>query len=185
MMKVIAAVAAAVLGLVFPSFAEENLVARATSYLGDTGERVFQLDIVEITSKAAPNQSGQQIDITREVRIRCVSGCNRDVSYREVVDVPPFGGAFVLRDDSPEFVTTWGGGSAYHVRIYRVEGDHIAKVLEEGTKSFPQFVMDHDGSFITVLTDPDSPHKVRKITLRGILWRNGPKGYAANGGRRR
>lgn len=183
-MKAITAIAVAAIFIVQPSKAEETLVARATNYLGDTGERVFQLDIVEITHPSAPDQPVQKLNMSREVRIRCISGCKHPVSYREAVNDPPLGGAFVLRDDSPEFVTTWAGGSAYHIRIYRVEGDQIIKVLEAGTKSFPQFVMDRDGGFVTVLTDPNSPHKVRKITLHGILWRNSGVGYTPNGAMR-
>jgi hypothetical protein len=181
MKRVIPAIAVLILGTALPSNAEEILVARATNVIGN---RTFQLDIVENKRPAKPNQFGAKFRITREVRIRCISGCDHEVSYRETVDFVPVGGAFVLRDDSPEFVTTWGGGSAYRVFIYRVESDRISKVFEEATRSFPQFVMDRDGTFITVLNVEDSPIKVRKITVRGQLWRDGPKGYAPNGGTR-
>lgn len=177
MRKAITAIVATIIGIASPVLAKEMLLARATNYLGDKGERTFQLDIVEIENEAGSDHSGRSRGITREVRIQCISGCDRTISYRENIDDPLLGGAFVLRDDSPEFVTTWGGGSAYHVRIYRVEGDRIAKVLDAGTKSFPQFVMDRDGTFLTVLTDQDAPARTRKITVRGIQWRAGPHGY--------
>ena len=177
MMKMIPAAAAIMIGVTLPSHAEETLVARATNYIGDAVERTFQLDIVEIKHNAASNRFGRKFDISREVRIRCIKGCKKDISYRDQQLDMPFGGAFVLRDDSHEFITAWASGSAYRVRIYRVEGDHIAKVMDEGTKSFPQFVMDRDGAFMVLLDNPDSSAKVRKIVVRGAFWRNGSHGY--------
>ena len=65
--------------------------------------------------------------------------------------------AFCLWDGGSDLITIWASGSAYWVRIYHVGEDGIKKVLEQASKSAPQFEMAEDGSPLVILHNPDFP----------------------------
>ncbi len=142
-----------------------------------TGQETYRLDVVEKWEKLPPSEipahahsPGETHINYWDLRIRCIEYCKRHVDYSEKIgDIVVT--SFSLGDHSPEFVTIWAGGTCYRVRIYRVEGNRIVKVMEESTKEYPQFVYDKDGEKLIVLGNPYNHIKPGMRTVAGQFWK--------------
>jgi len=129
----------------------------------DIGKSEYQLDIEQqeekvtwTLSKPGDKEKHPGYDTFRMLTIRCINNCKPGFSYQEKLDDGPIA-AFRLWDASPDLITIWGSGSAYWVRVYHIGKDGITKVLEQATKSAPQFGIAEDGSPLVVLHNPDFP----------------------------
>jgi hypothetical protein len=105
----------------------------------------------------------------RRLEIDCIATCPHPVHYAEKIGDYPLS-VFRFWDDSDQFITIWVAGSAYVVRIYRIDKQGVTKVLEAGTKSAPQFVDDADGNPAVILTFPDSADQESRLSVSGIIW---------------
>jgi hypothetical protein len=149
----------------------------------------YQLDINEsqVPLKLPPSRASSNKPtkykgyiFVREISIKCIAGCSSKVSYEEKLNDIPIS-AFRMRDDSPDFVTTWVSGSAYWIRIYHICHETISKVLEEGSVSAPQIKFADDGSLIILLSNPDLS-STSKTSSNIQLWRWNGKQYQINSG---
>jgi hypothetical protein len=135
----------------------------------DVDDARFRATVIEEPT-AGPGLPSRQLEIT------CLEGCSTKLSYRETVGDRPIS-IFRLWDDSDKFITLWTAGSAYVIRIYAATSREIRKVLEEPTKSWPEFLVDAQGEPIVILRNSDLENYVpRDYQLRGVVWMwNGEK----------
>jgi hypothetical protein len=157
--------------------------------IGDVNHATFRLDITERLEKFSTHTPAKTTrhklktpDFlpVRTVEIECTSGCSKKVRFTEdLADVPL--GAFRLWDGTSQFVTIWGGATAYWVRIYNVDQSGVKKVFEEATKSAPQFGFAADSSPVVVLNDPTSTVKSGFAT-HGRVWKWSGERYQAVSG---
>ena len=104
----------------------------------------------------------------RELAIDCIAKCTRPIRYREAVaDVPL--GVFQPFDAEPVVVSLWAGGSAYHVRAYRLAVDGVTRVLDTATRSAPTVGVDAAGA-IAVTTTERQDDAGADAPLRTISW---------------
>jgi hypothetical protein len=106
------------------------------------------MEVDKLTDIPPPGSSAEKPPYhihVRELTIRCRSDCAGGSPYHEEMFDSPIS-AFRLWDGSPDLITTWASGSAYVVRIYHIADDKITKVLDQGTKSAPQFGFGADGT---------------------------------------
>ncbi len=152
-----------------------TLVDRLTALVQET---TYQLDIQEqwetdplplppVPPPYKEKHPGQML--IRVLTIHCINNCRSSSSYQEKIDDSPIS-AFWLWDGSPDLITIWAGGSAYRVRIYRVGKRGIEKVMEESTKTAPQFGIAPDQSLIVVLRNPESPAPQGSFQANGNIW---------------
>lgn len=113
---------------------------------GDQADVEFRLEVHELLP----------FDLTRELRIECVKGCKPAQSYSERMQ-DGYLGAIRLFDGAEHLITTWAGGSAYRVRVYRLGTNAITKVLEAGSMGAPGMRYDPDGRLVieTTLHGPE------------------------------
>ena len=142
-----------------------------------TGQETYQLDVAEKWEKLPPSEIPAHAHSPGEthinywnLHIRCIEYCKRHIDYNEQID-DSIVTSFNLGDRRPEFVTIWGGGTCYRVRIYRVEENRIVKVMEESTKEYPQFLYDKDGEKLIVLDNPYNDTKPGMRTVAGQFWK--------------
>ncbi len=174
--------------IVIPAVAdgtEEKLQARAVLW---SLQEDYQLDVVEkwvtfdppIASKRGDTHSQAAGMAVRDVRIRCIDHCTKNLTYDE--EVPDMiMGVFSYGDVDNEFITIWGGATAIWVRIYRVENDRIVKVMEDAAKGAPQFIFDKDGATQVVMTDDMAPMKKYTRHFTGQIWKSQSGRYAPIG----
>ena len=143
-----------------------------------TGHETYRLDVVEKWKKfdkpIMPSR-GERIPPLagmpfREVSIRCIEDCRKPLAFRDEVPDSILS-AFTLHENDKEFVTIWVGATAYWVRVYRVEKNRVAKVMEEASKSYPLFVSDRDGEKLIVLDNPYNHIKPDMRTVAGQFWK--------------
>ncbi len=125
------------------------------------GRDIYQADVVErvVPVPVTPSDRwakhpGQSW--VRVVQIHCTAGCREEVTFEEE-SFDSIISLFRLRDDACDFISIWASGSAYWVRIYHVDGATITKVMDEATKSAPEFIYSPNGSLLIRLENPDSP----------------------------
>lgn len=87
----------------------------------------------------------------RRLEITCGFGSKDSIQYREDTS-DGYLGAIRLFDGAEHLITTWAGGSAYRVRVYRLGPDAITKVLEAGSIGAPGMRYDPDGSLVIETT---------------------------------
>ncbi len=87
----------------------------------------------------------------RRLEIDCGFGAKDSVQYHEDTS-DGFLGAIRLFDGAEHLITTWAGGSAYRVRVYRLGRDAITKVLEAGSIGAPGMRYDPDGRLVIETT---------------------------------
>lgn len=109
-------------------------------------------------------------DLVRLLTIHCIDSCQAASSYHEKIFDSPIS-AFRLWDGSPDLITIWAGGSSYWVRIYHVGNRGIAKVLDEATRSAPQFGFAADGSPVVMLNNPDAPRPGGGFHVSSGTWK--------------
>ena len=79
--------------------------------------------------------------------INCGFGFKDGIQYREDTS-DRFLGAIRLFDGAEHLITTWAGGGAYRVRVYRLGPDAITKVLDAGSIGAPGMRYDPDGRLV-------------------------------------
>lgn len=95
---------------------------------------------------------GPSFPLHRRLAIDCGFGAKGIAQYREDTQ-DGFLGAIRLFDGAEHLITTWAGGSAYRVRVYRLGPDAITKVLEAGSIGAPGMRHDRDGGLIIETID--------------------------------
>lgn len=110
--------------------------------------------------------------VGRRLTIDCVAGCTRKVHYVEAVGDTSLG-LFQPFDAQPIVLSVWAGGSAYHVRGYRLTADGVTRVLDAATRSAPGVRVDQSGAIVVTTTERnetaapnDAPTRI-EWTLRG------------------
>ena len=106
-----------------------------------SGEGVYDLDVV----------SSDAFD--SELRISCVRECKTTTRYSEMIKVTGLLGAF---GDADTLITLWGSASVYWVRIYYVHEGNITKVLDQPSRTLPDFDVRSEGKRIMALHN-DTP----------------------------
>jgi hypothetical protein len=91
---------------------------------GFIGEGVYALDVV----------SSDTFD--SDLRISCLRECKATTPYSEMIKVTGFLGAFGSVDT---LITLWGSASVYWVRIYYIHDGSITKVLDQPSRTLPDF----------------------------------------------
>jgi len=87
-----------------------------------------------------------------DLQVFCIKGCLSPVKYSEQDDNSSGSlTAFRLSKDSPDLVTIWGGGDGYYIKIYRVGNGKITRVLDQGTRSWPQITIDNHNDLLVLL----------------------------------
>ncbi len=140
----------------------QALVARVV--VDPTYQTQFRADIVD----APIVRNGERL-LNWTLTIRCVRGCGKSIVYTENTSNHPIA-AFSLRDDSPQIITYWTGGSAGWVRIYEVSTTGIKKIFDQATRNFPQIAMAEDGSPVIILGNRDDPHPEGTFETHGQIW---------------
>ena len=142
--------------------AEPTLLAKSIGYFDG---QLFELYIEEFNG----NKTGVN-PTERKLTIHCIKNCVSPRNYEErFIDMPI--SAFRLWDGSHEFITIWASGSAYWVRIYNINSERILKVLDEATKSAPQFVYSKDGKEMVILDNPYKSDSIDRVILEGSIWK--------------
>ena len=153
----------------------DSLIARV---IGDVGGSTFQLDISDqfekVDSYPVRKTTDNKISFPdklpiRVVEINCISKCVKKIEFSENVDDFPLG-AFRLRDNTSQFVTIWVGATAYWTRIYNIGQGGVKKVLEQASKSAPQFGVSEDGSPVVIMDD-QAASIASDYILHGKIWR--------------
>jgi hypothetical protein len=88
----------------------------------------------------------------RRLEITCGFGSKDSIQYREDTS-DRYLGAIRLFDGAEHLITTWAGGSAYRVRVYRLGPDAITKAMEAGSIGAPGMHYDRDGRLVIETTD--------------------------------
>lgn len=127
---------------------------------------VFRADITETRPLKGEGWKGRHLDI------RCIEGCDRDVSYREDIFDAPLS-IFRLWDGADQIITMWTGATAYWVRIYRVNRTGIRKVFENASKSAPTFTDTPKGEDVVILhhLQYDNEIPITNFATRGEAWK--------------
>ncbi len=148
---------------------DETLLDRVTGYVGNA---TYRIDITEDSDLA-------RAALPRHVAIRCIDGCATPVSYHEDLSEMPIS-AFRLWDGTSRFVTIWATGAAYLVMIYDVSPKGVRKVMQQGTRGWPQFVYLPNGSEGVILQEMgDGPWTDHQMPLRPVLWKWDGQHYVA------
>jgi len=105
------------------------------------GEGVYALDVV----------SSNTFD--SDLRISCLRGCKATTPYSEMIRGDSFLGAF---GNAETLFTLWGSASVYWIRIYYVHDGRITKVLDQPSRSLPDFEVKSEGKPIMALHN-DTP----------------------------
>jgi hypothetical protein len=78
-----------------------------------------------------------------QVQIKCVAKCSRQIIYRESIGDSPMG---LFCNDNGLIFSSWAGGSAYRVRVWRVTDHEIKKIGELASwHRPPEFMTDRFG----------------------------------------
>ena len=90
-------------------------------------------------------------DAAYRFTVRCTAKCGSFRDYAEDVAFTPV--SIHVPSDADDLVyTTWGGGSAYRVKVYAVTAAGVRQVLDEGTVGVPDFLTDVAGRFVVRTT---------------------------------
>ncbi len=106
-----------------------------------SGEGVYDLDVV----------SSDAFD--SELRISCLRGCKATTPYSEAIKGDGFLGAF---GDADTLITLWGSASVYWIRIYYIHDGTITKVLDQPSRTLPDFDVRAGGKPVMALHN-DTP----------------------------
>lgn len=90
-------------------------------------------------------------DAAHRFTVRCTARCGSFRDYGEDVASAPVS-IHVPSDADDLIYTTWGGGSAYRVKVYAVTAAGVRQVLDEGTLGLPDFLTDAAGRFVVRTT---------------------------------
>jgi hypothetical protein len=86
---------------------------------------------------------------------------------------------FQLKDIAGPFFTIWTSGSSYHFYVLAFINGKIEKVLETGSKSLPEFIMDSNGEDIVIINDIQWIEEKGQLkpTGKSILYKWDGNGY--------
>jgi len=62
--------------------------------------------------------------------------------------------AYPTREDG-RLLVIWGGGSAYHIRVYAYLNGGVREVLDKGSRDMPEVLFDDKGRESVLLTSPE------------------------------
>lgn len=145
----------------------------------DSGDLTFRLEITERFEEFVPpprKHHENEVPVpglapVRMLKIDCISGCSRQVSFSENVDDILMGAWTVWGIDN-QFVTLWGGATTTWIRVYSYGPDGVQKVLEAGTDAFPNFEHTGESSPEILLVHNDAwKEKDRLDRSHRQLWR--------------
>jgi len=116
---------------------------------------------------------------TRRLQIYCLNDCAARIRFQEdFVDTPL--SMFRLWDGSNKLITIWTSGSAYWVRVYLIDSEGVQKILDQATRSAPQFGVDsRTGSPVVILDNPESEASPIDYKIHGTAWEWNGKQYQA------
>ncbi len=127
--------------------------------LAITGQSVANADTIMHLAQKFSDDGYYSIDINSVdslesvLRISCAEKCKSNLSYSETISGFFPRGAF---GDGNTFTTLWSAGSAEWIIIYRIHSGTVTKVLQQPSRTLPDFEADPDGRKIIVLHN-DTP----------------------------
>ena len=88
-----------------------------------------------------------------DLQISCLRGCTAPTPYSEVIKGDGFLGAF---SNGETLITLWGSASVYWIRIYYIHDGTITKVLDQPSRTLPDFDVRAGGKAVMALHN-DTP----------------------------
>ncbi len=88
-----------------------------------------------------------------DLQISCLRGCKATAPYSEVIKGDGFLGAF---SNGETLITLWGSASVYWIRIYYIHDGKITKVLDQPSRTLPDFDVRAGGKPVMALHN-DTP----------------------------
>ena len=83
-------------------------------------------------------------DVGHGLDVRCSAACRGFKAFHEDVPESPIS-LYIPSDADDLLYTTWGGGSAYRVKVYAISAAGVRRVLDEGSLGLPDFLTDAAG----------------------------------------
>jgi hypothetical protein len=128
------------------SFGEENLLATAPwRVAGKEGHLLCR--VLERNVRGEDNLPLQEMVIYRKEGKRLTRIFNFETPD-SLLNV------YALGDYNARLLTTWVGGSAYHLRVWAFIDRHVKQVLDVGTRIPPELLYDEHGNESVLISDP-------------------------------
>ncbi len=124
---------------------------------------------VNVICEVHEQRSGTDALPTRELSF--IDSHGRHVTATQTPD--HFLSMFPIGDKNALLVTVWVGGSAYHVRVFTWKDNKPNCVLDDGSKTFPEFAFDVTGSkniFFFLSDAPGGPDDPANWTTKCYRW---------------
>jgi hypothetical protein len=109
----------------------------ATTTIDTFASLRFYADAGNFLANIGEKHSNKSKYSTNLLKIACISDCKSATYYEEKIDDYPIG-LFRASDDDDLLISTWASGSAYVIRVYKIQAGLITKVLDQHSLGVPE-----------------------------------------------